>query len=126
MFILFREVFGYCCKVILCLVHILKAWLEGMARKMVNKKRCREAFNALKTIVFLRPDHDASDEERSKAVQDAIEDFKKKFGDEKHMLEYFESFWESKHGVKLRMKVQQCISCMLTCMLSSQHKTVPV
>lgn len=91
---------------------MLKAWLENIGRKMVDQSRCKEAFDALRAIVYLRCEHGASDDERSKAVQDAISDFKNKFSNEVGMLKYFDSYWEPKQGEELRHKVQQDVPCV--------------
>jgi hypothetical protein len=92
-----RIVFGDNTKVFLCLFHVLKAWLENLRRKMINKSRFREAFETLKSIVYWRKPG-ASDEEKRSEIDRLIDEFRETFKAEGSLLHYFNSFWEPKKG----------------------------
>ena len=103
---MFRQALG--CPIFLCLWHGTKAWLEQLRRKLVNKERIREAFQALYGIMFLRAA--GSREERLAAVNAKIAAFKSAFAEERAMVAWFEREWEKKKGALVCQHTTLCRS----------------
>jgi hypothetical protein len=83
--------------VFLCTFHVCQAWLLKVRIKLKIKSRFEQAFGMLHSIAYLR--FSGTPDEMLRGVDDAIEDFKATFSDEKPLLAHFEGHWEKKKGV---------------------------
>jgi hypothetical protein len=92
-----RIVFEDDTEAFLCLFHVMKAWLESLRRKLTNKSRFREDFEALKSIVYWNK-LGASDEKKRSRINHVINNFREAFKAEGSLLHYFTSFWEPTKG----------------------------
>lgn len=99
--------------VLLCLWHATKAWLEQIRNKLVNKQRCKEAFDTLHDIMYLKATGTLA--QRCAAVDAAIEQFKETFSDEPEVIDWFELAWEKKRGTNGATDCLKCLGSRVQC-----------